>query len=171
MEKKNFIFVICLVLIFGIVTLVCFSNGIKVKDISNDNFSIKYDSTWKVVKNDKELSLLHKKSKSTLDIKCKVLSDSFIDTKLSDLIDDIIYSISDQNKEYKLINSSSNNSDNYESYSYLYEKDSKQVMVNVYKKYTKIVIVYYESDSEYFDIVLDSVDSILDSLNIIVGEK
>ena len=56
MEKKNFIFVICLVLIFGIVTLVCFSNGIKVKDISNDNFSIKYDSTWKVVKNDKELS-------------------------------------------------------------------------------------------------------------------
>jgi hypothetical protein len=171
MEKKNFIFVICLVLIFGIVTVICFSNGIKFKEVSNDNFTVKYDSTWKVVKNDSELSLLHKKSNGTLDIKCKVLSDNYIDTKLSDLIDDIIYSISDQNKDYVLINRFDNVSDKYESYSYLYEKDNKQVMVNVYKKYTKLVIVYYEASSDYFDIVLDSVQGILDSLDIIVGEK
>jgi hypothetical protein len=62
-------------------------------------------------------------------------------------------------------------SDKYQSYSYLYENESNQVLVNVYKKDTKVIITYYEASNEYYDIVLDSVDTILDSLIIVSGEK
>ena len=45
-------------------------------------------------------------------------------------------------------------------------KDKEQVLVNVYKKGNKLVIAYYQADSEVYDIVLDSVDTILSSLEI-----
>jgi hypothetical protein len=42
----------------------------------------------------------------------------------------------------------------------------EQVLVNVYKKNDKLVIAYYQADSESYDVVLDSVDTILNSLEI-----
>ena len=79
---------------------------------------------------------------------------------------DIIYGIEEQNKDYRLINMFDSPSDKYQSYSYLYENESNQVLVNVYKKDTKVIITYYEASNEYYDIVLDSVDTILNSLEI-----
>ena len=76
-----------------------------------------------------------------------------------------------QNIDYKLINRMSNPTDMYESFSYLYEKDMKQALVNIYKKDNKLIVVYYEADSECYDIVLDSVDSILRTLKIYTGKK
>ena len=54
---------------------------------------------------------------------------------------------------------------------YLYEKDDDQVLVNIYKKDNVLVILYYNALSKYFDIVLDSADTIIDSLEIYSGEK
>ena len=82
------------------------------------------------------------------------------------LIQDIMYSIEQQNKDYKLINMSDEAKSDYEVYSYLYEKDMEQVLINVYKKGSKLVIAYYQADSEVYDIVLDSVDTIFASLRI-----
>ena len=64
-----------------------------------------------------------------------------------------------------------NISEKYEGYSYLYEKGEEQVLVNIYKKDNKLVIAYYSASSEYYDIVLDSVDAMLDSLKIKSGVK
>ena len=49
--------------------------------------------------------------------------------------------------------------------------DFKSWMKNIYKKDNKLIVVYYEADSECYDIVLDSVDSILRTLEIYTGEK
>ena len=66
--------------------------------------------------------------------------------------------------------SSDDISDKYQAMSYMFENDSKNVLVNIYKKDAKLIIVYYEAEFKSYDIVLDSVDSILDSLEIKVGE-
>jgi hypothetical protein len=53
----------------------------------------------------------------------------------------------------------------------LYEDYSTQALVSIYKLDNKVIIVYYEAENEYFDIVLDSVETMLDSLVINVGER
>ena len=150
--KKKWLIIILLLLGLAILGGFYYSYSIQIKEYNNRNFKISYDNTWKVL-DDKN-----------------VLSDNYIDTPLSDLISDIMDSIEEQNKEYELI-SSANITDKYEAYSFLYEYDMEQALVNIYKKDSKLIIVYYEANSEYYDIVLDSVDSMLDSLEIITGEK
>ena len=128
-------------------------------------FTVDYDSTWKLINKD-EFMLKHKKTGSIISIQSKILEDSYVDTELKYLIQDIMYSIEQQNKDYKLINMSDEVKSDYEVYSYLYEKDMEQVLINVYKKGSKLVIAYYQADSEVYDIVLDSVDTIFASLRI-----
>lgn len=167
MKKKYFVLIISLIIAtFIIIGLVISNKKITFKEYKNDYYSLKYDTTWKIV-DKKDLSLKHKKSKATISIKYKELSSNYIDTNLRELISDIVYSIEEQNKDYKLIN--------YEEidngYSYLYESGNNQVMVDIFKKDSVVLFFYYECDSKYFDIVLDSVDAILESLHIIGGDK
>ena len=157
-----------------ILVLICITifliinNKISIKNYSNNDFSIKYDNTWKIDNKD-ELKLVHKKSNSIVSIKTMVLDDNYIDTNLNEIVGNVIYSIHDQNKDYNML-SSDDISDKYQAMSYMFENDSKNVLVNIYKKDAKLIIVYYEAEFKYYDIVLDSVDSILDSLEIKVGE-
>lgn len=159
------ILVISLVLVFGI----SYSFREQIKSISNSGITISYDNTWKIKKQNSGINLIHKKTGSELNFQIKLLDDSLMDIKLSEIITDIIDSVEKQNNEYLLINKEYRENDNYESYSYLYEKDMEQVLVNVYKSDKRLVIVYYEANSEYYDIVLDSVDTILDSMKIEKG--
>ena len=43
------------------------------------------------------------------------------------------------------------------------------MLVNIYKKDNKLVLAYYSASNEYFDIVLDSVDNMFESLEIKSG--
>lgn len=170
--KKNDKIIIILMILGMVMTIgVTFSLQIFTKNISYNDFIVTYDTTWKVIEKENRLKLEHKKSKAVLSIQCKDLEKNYLDVNLSDIINDIMYEIEEQNKDYKLINMFDSPSDKYQSYSYLYEDESNQVLVNVYKKDTKVIIAYYEATNEYYDIVLDSVDTILDSLIIISGEK
>ena len=166
MKKDNkVVVIIAIIIIVLLAALVIIGSKIRIKDYSNSNFKVSYDTTWKV-KNDKDqLYLIHKKTGSELKIQCKVLDSNYIDTDLSELIDDIMYSITNQetNKDYVLINREVANQE----YSYLYENNDKQALVKIRKKDAKVLIIYYESDSKHYDIVLDSVDMILDSLEFV----
>ena len=160
-------------LLFAIITVCTMMynasiSKIREKEYSNDSYSIKYDTTWKVT-DKKELSLEHRKSKSTFNIVVKELESNYYDTKLKDIIKDIIYDVESQNEEFKLINIEENISDKYEGFSYLYEKGNEQVLVNIYKKDNKLILAYYSASNEYFDIVLDSVDNMFNSLEIKSG--
>ena len=174
MENKLSKFLpLILPLLFVIITVCTMTynasiSKIREKEYSNDNYSIKYDTTWKVI-NKKELSLEHRKSKSTFNIVVKELESNYYDTKLKDIIKDIVYDVESQNEEFKLINIEENISDKYEGFSYLYEKGNEQVLVNIYKKDNKLILAYYSASNEYFDIVLDSVDNMFNSLEIKSG--
>ena len=170
MKKRILILIILFLGLVALGFLIFFNKSI-IKDYSTKDFTIKYDNTWKIIEDNDNLKLRHKKSGSILEVQCKKLEDNYIDTKLQDIIEDVLESIEKQNEGYKLISRSEQPSNKYESYSYLYEKDNEQALVNIYKKDNKLVIIYYVSETKYYDIVLDSVDTILDSLEIITGEQ
>ena len=164
--KKKVIFISTLYLLTIITVIaIIIINKIDFKDYHNEYYSLKYDTTWKYLQDNQNFKLEHKKSGGKLTILTKQLEDYYIDTKLSVLIDDIISSIQEQNKEYKLI-STYEDEMKYESMSYLFEKDNEQVLVKVCKNNQTILIITYENQSKYFDIVLDSVDNIVNSIEM-----
>lgn len=165
--------IIIFLMIIGVLTTigVAFSLEIYTQKYECNAFVVEYDSTWKVLDKKEKLVLEHKISDSVLNIQSKQLEKNFMDISLKDIISDIVFSIEEQNKDYVLINMSSNTSDKYEAYSYLYENKTDQVLVKILKRDATLIIAYYESNSEYYDVVLDSVDTILDSIEIISGEK
>ncbi len=164
MKNKRFKIMVLLFFI-GFIVALGVSYSVSNGGTKDGVFNVDYDSTWKLV-NKGEFTLKHKKTGSIISIQSKILEDNYVDIELKYLIDDIRYSIEEQNKDYKLINMSDSIDSKYEVYSYLYEKDMEQVLVNIYKKNNKLVIAYYQADSEVYDIVLDSVDTILASLEI-----
>lgn len=164
MKNKRFKIMVLLFFI-GFIVALGVSYSVDLGGTKDGIFKVEYDSTWRLVNKD-EFTLRHKKTNSIISIQSKILEDNYVDTELKYLIDDIMYSIEEQNKDYELINMSDDIDTKYEAYSYLYEKDMEQVLVNVYKKNNKLVIAYYQADSEVYDIVLDSVDTIFASLEI-----
>ena len=164
MKSKRFkiITIICL---FGFIMALGISYSASLGGTKDGQFKVNYDGTWKLVRDD-VFTLKHKKTGSIIRILYKDIDNNYSDVDLKYLISDIMYSVEVQNKDYNLINISDDVNSNYQAYSYLYEKNKEQVLVNVYKKNTKIVIAYYEADSAVYDIVLDSVDTIFASLKI-----
>lgn len=165
--KKYIPYIIIVILI--IVSIVILLNlKISKKEYKNNYFSITYDTTWKKVSNKDGLLLEHKKTKSTLTIKTKELEDKYFSTKLSDITEDIIYSIKEENKSYKEISSNTNEDG---SISYLFESEDTNTLVRIYKQDNLLLIAYYEAKIEDFDAVLDSVDSALNTLKLTPGIK
>ena len=167
-NKKGLVFILIAIIIIIGVVIFLINNKIELKEYSNEHIKVTYDTTWKL-KDEDEFNLEHKKSKSSFTIAVKELESNYYDTSLEDLIKDIVYDVQSQNKGFILIDTEENISEKYEGYSYLYEKGEEQVLVNIYKKDNKLVIAYYSASSEYYDIVLDSVDAMLDSLKIKSG--
>lgn len=171
MNKKIIVGIgIISILAIGIIVFVLSTQKIKMHEYKTEDYKIVYDSTWKIKEEDSFL-LEHKKSGSTLSIQSKELESYLIDTNLKDLLPEIIASIEEQNEGFDLISIEEYDQDTYQEYAYLYEKEQEQALIHIYKKDTKLLVVYYVSTSTYYDIVLDSVDSILESLEIYAGEK
>lgn len=163
---KIILFIIVLILSLLIVILYFNSKKVELKNYQNDYYKIKYDTTWNL-KNNK---LEHKKSKSRIKINYKVLDQSYIDIELKDIINDLLYSIEKQNKDYKKI--MQKKIDNpYEGYQVLYEDNDVQSLVTIYKKDNVLLFLTFNADSEYFDILIDNVETILNSVEIYSGER
>lgn len=163
MSKKVIIISIIFFLTIIISLLIYNTNKIKIKNYENEYYSLKYDTTWKLKKDNNAFILEHKKSKGKLTIKTKILDDYYIDTELSNIIDDILADIIDQNKDYNLISMYENQIlDN--SRSYLFENQDEQVLVHICKRNQLLLITYYENSTNYYDIVLDSVETIINSI-------
>lgn len=143
-----------------LMVLFFFFNKVRVRDFKNDFVSFRYDSTWKLDESDAGISLKHKKGELVL--QKKVLDEDLIDTDLGSIASDIIYGIEEQNKDYKLIDSSEERA----SYSYLYESNDSNVLLRIYKLDNILVIGYFEAKTEYFDILLDSALGVLDSVSV-----
>ena len=163
MSKKVIIIISFIFLLTIVISLLIFNNKIRIKNYNNEYYSLKYDTTWKQKKDNSAFILEHKKSKGHFTIKTKILDDYYIDTEISSIIDDILVDIMHQNKNYKLISMYENQIlDN--SRSYLFENNDEQVLVHICKRNQLLLITYYENDSNYYDIVLDSVETIINSI-------
>lgn len=163
---KIILFIIVLILSLLIVILYFNSKKVELKNYHNDYYKIKYDTTWNL-KNNK---LEHKKSKSRIKVNYKVLDQSYIDIELKDIINDLLYSIEKQNKDYeKIMQKKIDNP--YEGYQVLYEDNDVQSLVTIYKKDNVLLFITFNADSEYFDILIDNVETILNSVEIYSGER
>ena len=52
-----------------------------------------------------------------------------------------------------------------------YEDGEEQCLVTIYKKDNILLFITFNASSEYFDILIDNVETILDSIEIYSGEK
>ena len=139
-----------------------------IKTIDNDSYYIEYDKNWKLKQKKKENILLKHQSGSKIIIQIDKLSDNYKYSKIDELIDELKYNIKEQNKDYNLISSKDCYITKYKfkGYKILYENNNNQVMVNFYKKGDNLITIRYEANSNYFDILLDSVNNIIYNLNI-----
>ena len=160
-----------IVLLVGFCFLVILSLSTRnssLKKVDEEYYSFQYDRTWKLKQKKKDLIMLKHKSGSKITIQISELTNESKYSSIDDLIDELSYTIQDQNKSYKLISKKEEilTNSNYDGYSLLYENDKEQVMVSTYKKSDKLVTIRYEAINTYFDILLDSVHNIINHLNI-----
>ncbi len=133
-------------------------------ELNMNNYSLQYDNTWEInKKDDSEINLIHKKSKSELNIKITELQDEIQYNTVDEIFDSILYNIQEQNSDYKLIykEASKITKQDMDGYKMLFEADDRQAAIYMYKQGNKIIIFTYEATYDYFDILLDSVNNII----------
>ena len=139
-------------------------------DFSNDYYSVSYDGSWHILKaNNDELILTHGKGKIRFNI--LELDDNKMYLDIDSLIDDIKYDIERNNSNYKLLSKEQSyiTKNQFLGYTYLYENNNDNVKVSVYKDSKYIVIIVYEANIKYFDMLLDSANNII--FNFSLQEK
>lgn len=172
-NKRLILIVFCIIFMTIIIgTLLLYIKNkqkLKVEQIDNDNYLMKYDSTWKVEeKNDTAVKLSHKQSKSQLNIRITELELDIQYKTLEELFNRFLDNIQEQNKEYNLLNKEEIiiNNTNLKGYKLLFENDTQQVEIIVYKQGTKLVTITYEATYEYFDLVLNSAKYIIENFTL-----
>ena len=172
-KNKVILLVLFLILVFaiivGIIFLAISNKSNKINHINEKNYSFYYDNTWKTEELEQnEIKLLHKKSNSELNIKINELNDEIQYKSLDEILDNLLYNIEEQNKNYKLLNKEDVNitKNNLKGYKILFENNDNQVEICLYKQGNKVVIFIYEATYEYFDILLDSTNTIINSFSL-----
>ena len=161
-KNKKIVLTILITLIIVIVGILIyfiygyFNNKNKIHEISNNNYSFQYDSTWKIDKNNEmETSLIHKKSKSKLEIKISELEDELQYKTIDEIFDSLLYNIQKQNSNYKLIykEQAKITNQDMDGYKILFETDENQASIYIYKQGNRLVTFTYEATYEYLSLI------------------
>lgn len=171
-KYKISITIAIVIVCIGIISLFLFNmnSKLKEKEVKEKSYSLKYDSSWKLKeKTDTLIALKHNASKSLLKFELIGLEDEYQYSDIEDLMDEVLYHINSINKEYKLIAKKEDvfTSNQFKGYKMLYEKEKEQVMVVAFKKSDKLIMICYEAESKYFDILLDSVQNVIYNFNVV----
>jgi len=157
---KKIILMVSILLVVSILVLLCLLlfNKSKIKEYSNNIYSISYDNSWVISKESKSNLTLKHSDNGIINIKVIELDEDYKYDNIDTLIDEIIYGISKQNSDYVLLGQESTylTKNNIYGYKLLYEYKDKQVMVMIIKDSNKLVAFSYEAGTDYFDILLDS---------------
>ena len=172
-KKYKLLFITALiVIVVGIIGIILIKSISKnhsiIKNVNENNYSFKYDSTWNLKEKKEDNIVLEHNSGSKINIQIASLDNEYKYSSIDELIDEISYSIQEQNSDYSLISKikSKITKNDYDGYKLLYENEEKQVMVNLYKKSDKLVLMFYEAKDDYFDILLDSVHNIVYNFDV-----
>ena len=172
-KYKIAIFIALGIIILGIVGLILFLNLIddnsSKNEFGNNNYILKYDTSWKLISKEEYSAKLKHNKESTLNIDIVQLQDEYKYSTIEEMLDKLLYDIAEQNKEYRLISKKEDRITKhyYSGYKLLYEKNDKQTMIVICKKSDKLIMFTYESINDYFDILLDSVNEIIYNFDIL----
>lgn len=165
LKKYKLVIIIALIIVIIGTTLIFTLNSKNMSMYAFDNnyYDFNYDKTWQI-KDKSDLSvLLNNKDKASLNIELINIDDEYKYSDLTDIIDDLLYTINSQNSNYKLISKKEDRVTKleYSGYKLLYENDESQAMITILKNGDKVVVFNYEALNKYFDILLDSVQNII----------
>lgn len=165
---KNVLLLLAIFIISG--SLVIFLTAKKKSQVNkyeNDYYTFVYDRNWKVKTAKKDNVVLDNKKDAILNINIIELDNEQRYLSIDQLIDSVVYDIEQQNTNYKLISKKSSKvtKNNLDGYKYLYENKDNEVMLVITKYSNKLLIFSYEATNKNFDIVLDSVESIIYNFN------
>jgi len=169
-NKRNLIIFMCVLMVLSILLFaLSFFMGIKYKQYENELYKLQYDSTWDVSKKDEaNLTLIHKKSKSVIDISMIKLTEDLANKDIEDVVDSVKLDIKSKNPNYSLIteNRAEITNKGYKGYEMLFEDTLSQAMVRIGKIDDKLFSIVYVADNNCFDILLDSVDNIVNNFEV-----
>lgn len=171
-KYKLSIIIALVIVLLGILCLTIFNvlkSNSELITLNEENYSLKYDKSWKVKeKSDNYITLNHKSSRGLLKLEVIDLDKDYKYADIEDLMDEIIYNIGEQNKDYKLIAKQETVFSKYEfnGYKLLYETETEQVMIMTYKKSDKLIMGSFKAESRYFDMTLDSVENIFYNFDV-----
>ena len=173
LKRKIVLIILLLIVITLIISIVIIKNNnfkrIDKCEFNDENYSLNYDSTWNITeKNENNVELIHNKSGSYVKALIVELSDEIKYKKLDEIFDSFLYNIKEQNKDFNLLNKEIVNDfkNNLDAYKILMENTNNQEIVYIYKQGNRCVILSYEAENEYFDILLDSANSIINSFEL-----
>ena len=168
-EYKVMIFSSLLTIVVGlIVCYFCFSkHSLSILKYENDNYFFQYDNSWSL-KEKEEMSVTLENDSSSIFIQMILLDDIYQYKSLEEMKSQILRDLGKQNKDYHLLAEQflKISKNYYEGYKILYEKENTQALVIVMKEREKLIFVCYEANSDYFDILIDSVEAILENFTI-----
>ncbi|MBQ7136712.1 MAG: hypothetical protein IJO43_01890 [Bacilli bacterium] len=172
-KYKLSILIATIILILGLIVLMIIlavtTKGVGLKDFTNDNYKFEYDSTWSIKSEEEQKVVLCHENDSKLEIEIVKLEDQYKYSQITELIDELTYDISEQNKKFELLNVKATKitKNKYSGYKLLYENDDSQAMIIVSKLGDKLLLFTYEAKHTYFDILLDSVQNIIYNFEIV----
>lgn len=170
-RKSFFILTIAIIIILILIYVVLKkSSAITQNDFSTTNYSLKYDTTWKIEEStDNSIKLIHKDSKSQINISIKEIDTDLYGKSLEDIANTVQSNIEQENSNYKCISKNTQyiNDNLGEVYELLFENGQSQSMVVVGTHGYKIAISNFSAENKYFDILLDSVQNINSNFNIL----
>lgn len=167
---KKSIYIALSIIVVGIISVISLNISLsknKIKTYDNKTYSLKYDKSWSLIAKENGKIVLKHGKEAKLNIEIISLKDETTYLSIDDLIDETVYNIEKQNKSYKLISKKETvvSKDEFKGYKLLYENEDHQVQTTLYKKSDKLIVFNYEADSNYFDILLDSVKNIIYNFN------
>lgn len=167
MKNKKVIFITPIALSILLILIISISliMGKKpyLKTLDTNDYSLVYDSTWKIKEKSSTKILLRHKSKSEVNIEIMTLNTENKYQSIKDLIDEVIYNIKENNPDYNLLKMEDTTltKNNYSGYKLLYENEDNEVLISVFKRGDKLIFISYLANNTYFDILLDSVNNII----------
>ena len=164
---KNVILVFAIAVSILLIWIILFKNKSYIRKYENDYYSFNYDTTWTLNVNESDYIALTNKTNSIINIKVSNLTTKDLNNNLEIISDEVRFDIENQNTKYKLLNEEKAKvtSRMYDAYKLLYEDGENQNLVIIIKNNNNLFVINYISSNETFDIVLDSFQTILGSLN------
>ena len=167
MIKKNFLFVTIISFIFVFIIYIFYNNFI-LNFYSCSYFKIDFNKEWKATEKGKNYLKLKNKKNGTIEIIGKVIENDELKKNIDEIYYDYEEDFRNDNKDLKLINygETTIGKKYLKAYEYFYENNTKNTQLILIKDKNKIIQIVYSSETQFFEIDIESFNNVLNSLEV-----